>query len=243
MTQQTLDNLAPSSPARPTSPRAKIIPFSEFNNAYPGAACHVIGRGVTEFQYEDLAYVDEPIFFINDAVCMEKFAKSPTFFFAHDAPLMTWLNGSIRSTAVLATNSDMFQKFPNIALRHAGPLVYYRWRERGKESLLQMTRAELAATGQLYHHSGTIHPLLHFAWYCGFKRVTLIGCDGIIRKNPLLPIQPPDAPGGYDPRLGNRSRSTPAPWQYATIRRAQDLLAKLFNFETIYRGTPRSTNW
>src|SRR5580693_6875259 len=101
MTQQTLDNLAPPSPPLPKSPRATLIPPPEFTNTYAGAACHIVGRGLTEFQYEDLAKIDEPIFFINDAVCMEKHAKTPTFFFASDAPLMTWLNGSIRSTAVL----------------------------------------------------------------------------------------------------------------------------------------------
>jgi len=66
------------------TPEARIIPFSAFNNRYAGGFCHVVGRGKTEFDYEKLADLNEPIFFINDAVCMEKHARFETFFFTHD---------------------------------------------------------------------------------------------------------------------------------------------------------------
>jgi hypothetical protein len=65
-----------------------------------GRSCYVIGRGPTDFDYASLGDLAEPIFFINDAVCMEKHAKSETFFFAHDAQMLVWLNGRIKSTAV-----------------------------------------------------------------------------------------------------------------------------------------------
>ena len=89
-----------------------------------------------------------------------------------------------------------------------------------------MTRDQLAGSGELYTQTGTIHSLLHFAWFCGFQRVTLIGCDCL--TDPAV--------GGHDPRLANVSRS--APGNYAPIARAQHLLTALFGFETIYRGTP-----
>jgi len=78
------------------------------------------------------------------------------------------------------------------AFRHSGPLVYYRWREKNKDDLLRMTRDEIAAAGELYNHSGTIHSLLHFAWYCG-SISTVSGaqqgrttCDGILRFADLI---------------------------------------------------------
>ncbi len=87
-----------------------------------------------------------------------------------------------------------------------------------------MNRDHIARIGELYTHSGTIHTALHFAWLCGFKRVELIGCDGI--------------GGGHDPRLENRSNSAAAS-QYDTIRRVQDLLVRIFGLQASYRGTPR----
>ena len=59
-----------------------------------------------------------------------------------------------------------------------------------------MTRDQLAASTQLYTNTGTIHSLLHFVWFCGFRRVTFVGCDG-----------PGPGPAAYDPRLANRSAS------------------------------------
>ena len=218
----------------PLAPDAQIVPFSVFNNRYAGGSCHVVGRGKTDFDYNLLADVEEPIFFINDAISLETRAeKAETFFFAHDAQLLAWLDGSIRSTAVLPLTGKMFPHGSNTVIQHAGPLVYYRWRKTDKESLLQMTRDQIMAAAELYNHSGTIHSLLHFAWYCGFSRLTFIGCDGAdhteLQTDRNL----------YDPRLENRSGSVPAPWNYAKIRSAQDLLATLFGFETIYLGTPR----
>ncbi len=196
----------------------------------------MIGRGPTEFDYQELANVDGPIFFINDAVCLEKFVRSESFFFAHDPHAQVWLNGEIRSTAVLPIDGKVFRNTPAITLNHAGDVVFYHWREHKKDELLHMNRNQLAEAKQLFTHTGTIHSLLHFAWFCGFKKITFIGCDCITDTQSLEPkFQTID---GYDPRLENRTR--PAPGRtYAAIERAQTLLIMLFGFEAIYRGTPR----
>jgi len=221
---------------RPRFPLARETDFAAFKNRYEGGSCHVIGRGPTEFDYQELSSVNEPVFFINDAVCMEKFVRGESFFFAHDPHAQVWLNGQIKSTAVLPIDGKVFRETPGITLQHAGGIVFYHWQEQNKEQLLHMNRDQLAEAKQLFTHTGTIHSLLHFAWFCGFKKITFIGCDCITDTAALDPkFQSTD---GYDPRLENRTR--PARSQtYAAIGRAQTLLIMLFGFEAIYRGTPR----
>ena len=155
------------------------FPFADFINRYANRACYVVGRGPTEFDYEKLRDATDPIFFINDAVCLEHLVQSDTFFFAHDAAMQVWLNGSIRATAVLPLHSKFFDPSTTTTLHHRGDVVYYRWWATNRDTLLRMSRDELAKAQALFLHLGTIHPLLHFVWYCGFKRVTFIGCDGI----------------------------------------------------------------
>lgn len=218
----------------PRFPHAKQLPFAGFNNQFAGQTCYIVGRGRTDFDYRELARISDPIFFINDAVCLDRLATSHTFFFAHDRPLLRWLDGSIKATAILPLNGKIFTGSRNAEFAHAGPLVYYQWPHSNRGDLLRLRRDELALREELFVQLGTIHSLLHFVWFCGFQRAKLIGCDGI---NP----QPSDLVArtieGYDPRLENRSGISPG-WQYDRIRKAQDLLMKIFQIEAIYLGTP-----
>lgn len=220
----------------PRFPHAAELSFSSFNNEYAGRSCYVVGRGPTLFNYEDLARVNEPIFFINDAVCLEKYARSETYFFAHDTKMLAWLDGAMRSTAVLPIDGNLFLDPPSV-LAHAGAIVFYRWVMGNRVELLQKSRDEIAASKQLYTQTGTIHSLIHFVWFCGFKRVTFIGCDGI-DKHELPRCCVPSA-NGYDVRLQNRSRSSPW-WHYTIIRKTQDRLIDELGLESIYCGTPSS---
>jgi hypothetical protein len=225
----------PSFEKDPRFPNARRLPFESFNNKYAGGTCCVVGRGPTRFDYSNLAGITEPIFFINDAVCLEKYVRSESFFFAHDREMRVWLDGSIRSTAVLPIDGTVLGDDPGLVLHHAGPLVYYRRGENNTRELLQVSRKELSKLEQLYVHSGTIHSLLHFTWFCGFRRVVFIGCDGLSQQSDLA--RAGASPDGYDPRLPNRSQTTP--WgEYPRIRLAQDLLTALFEIEAIYLGTP-----
>lgn len=207
----------------PQFPSAEEVPFAHYRNRYKGQSCHVVGRGLTDFPYEQLGELSEPVFFINDAVSLEKFARGETFFFAHDPQPLVWLNGAVRSTAVLPIDGKLFVGAENQSFDHAGKLVFYHWRQNDARELLRLDRHQIALRKQLYQHSGTIHSALHFIWYCGFTSVTLVGCDGI-------------GSAGYDPRLDNRSNSTAV--DYTGIRRTQDLLIEFFGFQAEYRGTP-----
>jgi hypothetical protein len=219
----------------PRFPLARRIPFGSFNNKYKGQTCYVVGRGPTDFDYHDLADVTEPVFFINDAVGLAEYTRSETFFFAHDIEMRVWLDGSLTATAILPIEGTILGDDPDVVLGHAGPVVYYHRGEQNRGDLLRMSHDEVAAREELFVHSGTIHSLLHFIWFCGFRRVVFIGCDGINRKYALASAC--GAQNGYDRRLQNRSNTSPW-WQYKKIRRAQDLLTTLFGIEAIYLGTP-----
>jgi hypothetical protein len=219
----------------PSFPRARHLPFSAFNNKYSGGTCYVIGRGPTTFDYQNLAAITDPIFFINDAVCLERYTRSETFFFAHDIEMRTWLDGSMKSTAVLPVNGTILGDAPGIVLNHSGPIVFYHRQDEDREDLMRMTRDQLADAAALFGHSGTIHSLLHFIWFCGFRRIIYIGCDGINQSHALASAC--GSEDGYDNRLQNRSNTTPG-WHYIQIRRVQELLTALLGIETVHIGTP-----
>ncbi len=218
---------ADESPIGPRFSCAVEIPFASFNGKYAGRSCYVVGRGPTEFNYEELAEVDDPIFFVNDAVCLEKYTRTETYFFAHDAVMRVWLDGKIKSTAVLPMEGDFLRGTAGITLQHRGNVVFYR--SRGKESgqLLLLNRDQIAAAKQLYMHSGTIHSVIHFIWFCGFQRVAFIGCDC--------------SSDGYDPRLENLSKSLSCR-NYTAIGKAQGLLISLLGLKATYLGTPGRTS-
>ena len=46
--------------------------------------------------------------------------------------------------------------------------------------LMRMTRDQLADAAALFGHSGTIHSLLHFIWFCGFRRIWLLASERIL---------------------------------------------------------------
>ncbi len=132
----------------------------------------------------------------------------PSFFFAHDAAMEGWLDQEhLRPVPVLIADQPetgpperrtkgLISGTGDPRLRNLSQAVFYR---KGgpldRASLLARSREEIARSGQLHVASGTIHPLLHFAWYAGCAKLYFAGCDGL--------------PGvGYDGRLENRSDST-----------------------------------
>jgi hypothetical protein len=222
---------------RPYAPMPRAIErdFAAYNNRFAGGCCYVVGRGPTRFDYRYLAEVREPMFFINDAVSLARLARSETFFFAHDLAMRVWLDGSVKSTAVLPINGTVLGSPPATCLGHTGPVVYYRRQDEDREALMRMNRDQLAEARRLFGHSGTIHSLLHFVWYCGFRKISYIGCEGV--NEPSSIAQPIACADGYDIRLPNKSKTRPG-WNYDRIRRVQDLLTSLLGIETVHLGSP-----
>jgi len=216
-------------------PKANQILFASFNNKFSGRNCYIVGRGPTKFEHEKLSLIKDPIFFINDAVLLEKYASGETFFFAHGRKMIPLLQRVVKSVAVLVIDGTFFVKDSQIIRNYSGDIVGYHWHKIGKAELLKMSRDEIAKNNELYTHSGTIHSVLHFIWYCGFQNIFLIGCDGINNKVFLKTFF--KSKDGYDPRLENISRTNPW-WNYRTIRHVQNRLIKIFELNPVYLGTP-----
>jgi len=202
--------------------------FAEFNNRYAGQTCYVVGRGSTTYRYEDLRAVTEPVFFINDAVFLDRYVSAESFFMAHDRDPGRWLEMGIKSTPVLPEDGKIVSgRDDPLFANFAGEVVFYKWQRMEGEKLIRLDRNEVAGKRELYRNTGTIHSLLHFVWYCGFKKIRFIGCDGSTCGST------------YDPRLPNLSQTRS--WgQYESIRRVQDRLCRHFRFEVEYLSSSPS---
>lgn len=211
------------------------IPFNSFNNRYEGRTAWIIGRGPTRFDYNELATVTDPVFFLNDAVSLEEHVQGESFFFAHDPTQRVWLGNGIKSIAVIPLGGKIISDGKDSALGESLRVCFYRWQTVEGERLLTMNRDAVSKLEQLYRNTGTMHSLLHFIWYCGFARINFIGCDGI--NDAFHLTQAGDEKTGYDKRLQNKSNSSPW-WQYDKIREVQDRLCKRFGFKTTFLGTP-----
>jgi hypothetical protein len=214
------------------------LPFASYCNRFPGGTGWVVGRGPTRFEYAALGQAEGPFFFINDAVGQERWigADQPAFFFAHDASMECWLFGDkLRSIPVLITDQPitgprerrsrgLISGVDDPRLSGLRQAIFYR--KNGpldRPTLLSRRREEIQRSGQLHTASGTIHPLLHFAWYVGCSKLKFVGCDGL-----------PEV--GYDSRLENRSNSTQQNALF--IRIHQERMLRQLSVQSEYVGAP-----
>lgn len=204
------------------------VAFASLCEQFRGSTGWVVGRGPTRFDYALLAREPGPFFFVNDAVGAERWLRpgAPSFFFAHDASMAAWLlDPGLRSVPVLVTDQPvtgpreqpvegLLRGRDDPHLAGVARAVFYRKQgPHERTSLLERSRVEIRDSGQLYTASGTLHPLLHFAWYVGCRRLRMVGCDGF--------------PGiGYDARLENRSGSTQQAAIFIRVRQ-EEILRRL----------------
>ncbi len=213
------------------------IPFESFRDRHLGERAVVVGKGPTTFDYEQLARLDAPTYFVNDSVCLERFVapERACYWFAHDRGQMVWLPRLERAIAVLPDDGKVLDGPADPVLETTRHYTLYRWRVREQAEVVRQTKDELARTRELFTDQGTIHSLLHFVWFCGVRKVTFIGCDGIEAKPESGAVVDPRT--GYDARLENVSNS--APWgTFSRIRKGQDRLCRKLRFEVELLGTP-----
>lgn len=213
----------------------KSIPFESFNAKFSGQSCWVVGRGPTLFDYEELRSIPGPVFFINDSVSLESKVSGESFFFAHDESQRCWLSKPISSVAVIPLGGKIIQGKDDPCLHPDLNVCFYKWQTMEGESLLRLPRDRVADLQQLYRNTGTMHSLIHFLWFCAFKKVYFVGCDGFNHGYSLWHLI--DIASGYDKRLPNVSDTAPW-WQYTKIRWVQDRLCSLLGLETEFLGTP-----
>lgn len=209
--------------------------LSGYRNRYAGHRFIIVGKGPTDFQFENLADVGDPIIFINDAVQFDRFAERSleTFLFALDARQAVWVEPDMRSTPILSMEPDQQyrREHPDLIrdrlfLDRLDPsrlpdrTVGYRW---GRcEDLTAFDPADIDSGRLLVGHKGTIIPAIHFARICGAAEIAFIGCDGVAT--------------GYDARIDIQSLA-PDLGLHAVIRRNQDALCKALHLPTTYVHT------
>jgi len=201
------------------------LPLVDFCNKHAGKTAVIVGRGPTRFDYRDLARVDGPVMFVNDAVAMECHLgpEQSSYFFA-----LTNHRGRKGSFKILRDTDDP-------VLTTAGDVILWRTGVIVRAKLLRSSREEVARIGQLYVGIGTIYTAVHFSWFTGCPRVMFIGCDGI--NDPSAVRQHGDKTTGYDRRLPNLSGTRPW-WKYTRIRAGQEKACRLLGLEAEYVGTP-----
>lgn len=210
-----------------------VLDFSSYMNRFSGQIGWVVGRGPTLFDYSQLASVQGPLFFVNDAVSQECHLAEgqPSFFFAHDASMTKWLP-IVRSIPTLVVdhphagpdNKGLLRGADDPVLALAGDVIlYHQHGELAQEEILRHSREEIARARQLHIRYGTIHPLIHFAWYTGCAELNFVGCDGL----PNI---------GYDSRLPNLSASIQQ--SAFAIRRYQEQMLSALGLPANYVGTP-----
>jgi len=203
--------------------------IADYKNKFPGSHWTVVGKGRTRFDYPNLRHAPGPVIFINDAVQLEKHLDGqPAFFFAHDIGQAYWL-GRIKALPVLpATGAIDSLGVPLIGAGRRRRVVKYEWDETYRDSpinVINYTREDIAAAGNLFIGCGTIHSAIHFAWVAGADRITFIGCDGRDNSD--------DNTATYDRRLGIDSRCQ-ARACFGKIRDQQDWLLRKLGIEASY---------
>ncbi len=212
----------------------------------------IVGKGPTQFCYEDLIQFEEPVVFVNDSIQFEKFAShsKARFWFAHDASQSIWakakgpsaavlpLSGAFDSKGVPMITVDLIIRELGIDLAGSGAddtikiprqLYGYRWAldkwlQLGIQGLTEVTKVGLSRNCELFLNSGTIHSAIHFAWLCGAHGIIFIGCDGI--------------QGPYDRRIALRGSKLVGRC-YRKIRRVQNEMMAALDLRAEYIGTPR----
>jgi hypothetical protein len=193
----------------------QITNLAPYKNIHAGKTAWIVGRGRTEFEYTDLSQADGPVFFINDAVQLERHVAGPSYFAYLDNKVgRHWLAKGVKSV-VLTPERDEF----------GGHTVALYSRRSGH---FDKDRDLVATNNGLVTAWGTITPVIHFAWFTGCTRVKFVGCDGISR------------PQGqeYDERLANESKTVPG-GVYAQIRASQERVCTELGLPYVYVGTPR----
>jgi hypothetical protein len=200
---------------------AAVFDLRPYRLKHDGATGWIVGRGKTEFCYKDLADADGPVFFINDAVQLEKYlSDQPSYMTWLDLSVgKTWLARNLRSTVLVPQCAGYYEL-------ERGENTVIHWQRR--VGYFDKDRDLVAKNNSLMTCWGTITPTIHFAWYTGCKRLKFVGCDGVSR------------PKGseYDERLANTSQSVPG-GVYAQIKASQERVCHELGLAYVYVGTPR----
>lgn len=219
-------NIAHCAPCKDRS-AVVAVDFTSLKNKYEGKTITIVGRGETTFKNEDLAGIDGPILFLNDAVQLESFCANndDTYFLAQDKRMHVYLSG-MRSTAVIAKGTGLAFHVEHNPIPNIGKVCWTIKPERADDYLLELNRDELTIERRLYRpaRAPTICSAIHFAWFLGASHVKMIRCDGYATP--------------YAQDLANKSDSPIVPQQYPQTRLDAETVLKKLGMTWEYVGTP-----
>lgn len=214
------------------------VPFADYMNKYEGRTAWVIGSGPTGYDYKSLVDVTDPVFTINNWAWVQQYVPhDEQFWFALDSECQPWLP-DLRGVAVLDLNEEehggsKWGKDRKSAYLIGAKKVCFWQSTPGmsqhgpNQKYLEQTREELRDSRRLYRYQITIMPLIHFAWYCGFTTLNLVGCEGNGTPDRM-----------YDERGLGRIRTGPPIYRsYQSARIEQDRVMGLLGIEANYVGS------
>ncbi len=211
----------------------------DYQDRYRGATGIVIGKGPTRFRYENLHSFTGPAFFINDAVQFENHAHNAVerFFFAHDVAQACWLTRELQSVAVLPAASAVsssgkpllsVQTLPSLNAKRVAVYEWLpSWRGDSNDAARLRSQEMITNTNALYYNTGTIHSVIHFAWWCGIRHLLFVGCSGFHRDGKF-----------YDDRIDVKSGGQPI-GVFGMIRKKQDWMCETLGVQQEHVNEPR----
>jgi len=202
--------------------RSRIV-LSRLKNKFDRVV--ILGSGPTEFQHPDLKmFRSEPVFFINQ---MHKFShlcpSAHKFFFTHHIsefrevePTTVWIRRMFLSEHSYEGHIETRIKPKNdfIGIDCQADDIVIDDTFISKHSWL-LDRNEVLKRNRFLALFGTITTAIHFAWFCGAKKITFIGCN------------PFSGSIEHDPRVGGKMIYSPEMVHQNTL-----LLPKYFDIHT-----------
>lgn len=219
------------------------IDLKKYLDKYVNCSAVVVGSGPTTFQYEDLSKFNCPIFFINDTVRYESYAKIKPFFHSHHRSLYVQLvkRSTFLFPLVQYRGNNVIEYEKGMPLSNYIPFdMQLDITKNDYENNLSLSnfpdwvldKEKVCDKNCLFGHTGTITTLLHFIWFCNFNKITFIGCN------------PKFISSGHDKRIidtFNPKNKKWAGWNLKPIIENQNKFIEHFKLNVDFIGDYNST--
>jgi len=211
-----------------------VLTLTDIKDKFPKV--YILGSGPTDFDYEDVSKIDDPIFFINDTVQFEHLCPSPhKFFFSHHLGMKPYFQDVEPVTIFVHTHffDDTGPDYQDVMIAKHSPKGECITVDAQAHNELEpwffekydwlLDKDEVIKRNRIATGFGSITTLLYMLWFTGCKECLFIGCD------------PKTARKGFahDGRIGGKMI-----YQPELITQNQKFLIKALNLNAEYLYTP-----
>jgi len=231
---------------------SNVAVLSQYKDCFKGKNAVVVASGPTLFDYRDLSDFSCPVFLVNDAVRFEKYVNE-SFLVTHHPPYPAC--GLVSKSLYLCPlvyfrNPDKFLDFERAwsetvwlkSIKDIKPEVkrlYYvptfgstpdDWYKNKSMDIKKfpnwcLDKNEIIKQKSLFAHTGSITTLIHFMWFCGIQKATMIGCCPQYYKHHC-----------HDERISKQSGRVGSSFDLEAIITNQLVFLEYFNIEADYLG-------